>query len=210
MADKMNNRARTRTWMVLGLLAVAAATAAGIAGYAVIGQLIGRDGAAPGMGEALVGGPFELIDGDGRTRTDQEFRGRHMLIYFGFTYCPDVCPTELQNMTNALDQLGDAAAAIQPIFISIDPERDTPEVVGAYVDHFHPSMIGLTGSPEAVAAAAKAYRVYYRRADDPNASDYLMDHSSIVYLMRPDGKFLTHFSYGTTAEEMAATIRRYL
>lgn len=206
----MSSRSPIRTWIVFGALGLAALLAVGIAGYAVMGLLVGRDGATPGMGEALVGGPFELIDGEGRTRTDAEFRGRYMLIYFGYTYCPDVCPTELQNMTNALDRLGDDAAEVRPIFISIDPERDTPEVVGSYVDHFYPGMVGLTGSPEAVAKAAKAYRVYYRRADDPKASEYLMDHSSIVYLMGPDGKFLTHFSYGTSDEEMAATIRKFL
>ena len=161
-------------------------------------------------GKALVGGPFTLVDGDGRTRTAAEFKGRPLLIYFGYTYCPDVCPTELQTMSEALDLLGDAGKAIHPLFITVDPARDTPAVMKDYVGNFHPTLIGLTGTAEQVETAAKAYRVYYRRAEDGSADDYLMDHSSIVFLMDDKGEYLTHFGRGTTPEAMAAGIRELL
>lgn len=159
-------------------------------------------------GKALVGGPFELVAQDGTTVTEETFRGDYMLIYFGFTFCPDVCPTELQVMSAALDLLGDDAGKVQPILISIDPERDTVETMADYVRHFHPRLMGLTGTPEQIATAARAYRVYYAKAEDPDSSTgYTMDHSSIVYLMGPEGEFLAHFGPGTSPEKMAAKIR---
>ena len=154
-------------------------------------------------GEALIGGPFTLTDHNGRRVTDQDFRGNYMLVFFGYTYCPDVCPTELQVMTEAVRLMGPSGDAIQPIFVTIDPERDTPETIKAYVENFGPRLIGLTGSAEDVAVAAKAYRVYYSKAGTGDASDYLMDHSSIVYLMNPDGKFVKHFTYSTDAKALA-------
>lgn len=162
-------------------------------------------------GAALIGGPFELVMHDGSTVTNETFKGELMLIYFGFTFCPDVCPTELQIMSNALDLVGDDAEQVRPILISIDPERDTPEAMAQYVRHFHPRMTGLTGTPEQIAAAAKAYRVYYERVEDPGSNaEYTMDHSSIVYLMDKEGQFVTHFGPGTKPEKMAETIRRVL
>ena len=115
-------------------------------------------------GKALIGGPFTLIDQNGKTVTDQDFRGRFMLVFFGFTHCPDICPAELQVMSQSLAALGPKAEEVAPIFITLDPERDTPEVVGAYVKNFGPRFLGLTGSPEAVAAAAKAYRIAYSKS----------------------------------------------
>ena len=160
-----------------------------------------------GSGSALVGGPFTLTDHNGKRVTDQDFRGRYMLIFFGFTYCPDVCPSELQVMSAALDELGPKAEKIQPIFITIDPARDTPEAMKLYVANFHPRMIGLSGSPEDIAQVAKAYRVYYARAKgSENQPDYLMDHSTILYLMGPDGKFVKHFTYGTDVKGLAAAL----
>lgn len=162
-------------------------------------------------GAALIGGPFELVMHDGSTVTNETFKGELMLIYFGFTFCPDVCPTELQIMSNALDLVGDDAEQVRPILISIDPERDTPEAMAQYVRHFHPRMTGLTGTPEQIAAAAKAYRVYYERVEDPGSNaEYTMDHSSIVYLMDKEGQFITHFGPGTKPEKMAEAIRRAL
>lgn len=159
-------------------------------------------------GAALIGGPFELVMHDGTTVTNETFNGELMLIYFGFTYCPDVCPTELQIMSAALDQLGNDAEEVRPILISIDPERDTVEAMAQYVSNFHPRMTGLTGTPEQIAGAAKAYRVYYERVTDPSSNAaYTMDHSSIVYLMGKDGGFITHFGPGTRPEKMAETIR---
>jgi protein SCO1/2 len=155
-------------------------------------------------GTALVGGPFSLIDHNGNRVTDQTFRGKYMLIFFGFTYCPDICPTELQVMSAALDELGSRGDAIQPIFITVDPERDSPETMKAYVANFHPRMVGLTGSPEEIAAVAKAYRVFFKKSGEGDA--YLIDHSTIVYLMDKEGKFLKHFIYSTDAKALAKGI----
>ncbi len=162
-------------------------------------------------GTALIGGPFTLTDQTGKTVTDRDFAGRTKLVFFGFTHCPDICPAELQVMEAALDALGDKADKVVPIFISLDPERDTPQVMGDYVKNFGPRFVGLTGSPEAVAAAAKAYRVVYAKIDDKaSANGYSVDHSALVYLMSPEGEYLTHFAFGTSAATMAETIRRYL
>jgi protein SCO1/2 len=162
-------------------------------------------------GKALVGGPFKLIDQSGKDVTDRNFRGRHMLVFFGFTHCPDICPAELQVMSAALDQLGDEAHKVVPIFITLDPERDTQAVIADYVKHFGSNFVGLTGSPEAVAAAAKAYRVAYAKVEIQGAADgYTVDHSALVYLMDTDGEYVTHFVYGTSADKMAETLARYL
>ncbi|MDJ0513204.1 MAG: SCO family protein [Methyloceanibacter sp.] len=162
-------------------------------------------------GQALIGGPFELVGKDGKTVTDKDFLGRHMLVFFGFTHCPDICPAELQIMSAALDNVGSKADQVVPVFITVDPERDTPELVTAYVENFRPDFVGLTGSPEAIAKAAKAYRVTYQKFQEEGAGEnYSVDHSALVYLMGPDGKFVTHFPYGTSPEKMAETLRRYL
>ena len=156
-----------------------------------------------------IGGPFALVDGDGRIRRDTEFRGAPMLVAFGYTHCPDVCPTVLQTMTDALDSLGAKGAAIQPLFVTVDPGRDTPEAMRAYVGHFHERLIGLTGSAAQTEAAARAYRVTVRTAP-PDESGHLVDHTSIVYLMGPDGSYVTHFGHGSDAATMAARLERYL
>jgi cytochrome oxidase Cu insertion factor (SCO1/SenC/PrrC family) len=162
-------------------------------------------------GTALIGGPFSLTDQTGRPVTDADYRGRHMLIYFGFTFCPDVCPTELQVMATALDQLGRQADQVQPLFITVDPDRDTPSQLAGYVSQFHPRMAGLTGTPEQIAAAARAYRVYYSKVPNKeNDGYYTMDHSSFVYLMSPDGRFLEAFAHGTTPDKMAQGIRAHI
>jgi protein SCO1/2 len=162
-------------------------------------------------GTALVGGPFSLIGADGKTITDQDFRGRYMLVFFGFTHCPDICPAELQVIAEALDKLGDKAAKVVPIFITVDPQRDDPKTMGEYVKSFGPNFIGLTGSPDAIAAAAKAYRVAYTKAENTaSPKNYNVDHSALVYLMDPDGQYLAHFPYGTGAQEMAEKLDRFL
>jgi protein SCO1/2 len=162
-------------------------------------------------GKALIGGPFTLIDQTGRTVTDQDFRWRYMLVFFGFTHCPDICPAELQVIAQALDRLGDKASKVVPIFVTLDPERDTPKAMADYVKSFGPSFVGLTGSPEAIAAAAKAYRITYTKAENKaSPSDYSVDHSALVYLMDPQGKYLSHFAYGTSAEDMAEKLSRFL
>jgi protein SCO1/2 len=163
-------------------------------------------------GTALIGGPFTLVGRDGKPVTDRAFRGKYMLVFFGFTHCPDICPAELQVMAAALDELGPKANDIIPIFITLDPERDTPPVVTGYVMNFSPRFVGLTGSPEQIAEAAKAYRVTYSKFQEEGAKpdDYTIDHSALVFLMGKDGEYLTHFAYGTPAAKMAETLRRYL
>lgn len=157
-----------------------------------------------------IGGPFSLVDHRGQRVSDASFRGRYMLIYFGYGYCPDVCPTELATMGSALDELAGQAAAIQPMFITIDPARDTPAFLADYVAQFHPRLIGLSGTADETAQAAKAYRVFYARAKSGDTDDYLMDHSSFVYFMGPDGRYLTLFRRGANAKDMAAQIRRLM
>jgi cytochrome oxidase Cu insertion factor (SCO1/SenC/PrrC family) len=186
-------------------LALAAVLAAGLGGW----LWLWADRAAPPAAstQALVGGPFVLTDHTGARVTDQTFRGQYMLVFFGFTYCPDICPTELQLISEAMDRLKPATAQkITPVFITIDPDRDTPAVMAEYIAHFHPRLVGLTGTPEEIATAARAYRVYYQKAPGSEGDDYFMDHSAIVFLMGPEGQYLSHFSPGTSAEAMAARL----
>ena len=161
-------------------------------------------------GAVSVGGPFALVDSAGTTVTETTYRGRWMLVFFGYTYCPDVCPTELQTISAALENLGPLAAKVVPIFITIDPERDTRAAIGEYVKLFDDRIIGLTGTKDQVAAAAKSYRVYYARTKSIDATDYLMDHSSFVYLIGPDGSFRALYRQGVTAQELADALRTRL
>lgn len=155
-------------------------------------------------GSALIGGPFELRNAAGETVTDEDVLTRPSLVYFGFTYCPDVCPLDLTRNAEALDLLQAAGHDVQGVFISVDPERDTPEVVGAYVSYMHDDMVGLTGAPEQVAAAAKAYKAYYRKQDSDDAF-YLVDHSTQTYLMLPGIGFAEFFRRGDSAAQVAET-----
>ena len=155
-----------------------------------------------------VGGPFELTDHTGRVRTERDFRGQLMLVYFGFTYCPDICPTDLQAIGLVLDRLGRDADRVQPLFVTVDPERDTAQHLAEYVPLFHPRVIGLTGSREAVRKAADAYKVYFAKVPTgKEASDYTVDHTAFIYLMDRDGNYLGFFPPGTTAERMVEVIR---
>ena len=163
------------------------------------------------VGQALVGGPFQLTDHKGRRVTDADFRGKHMLIMFGFTYCPDICPSGLQVMSAALEQLGAKADRIVPVFVSVDHERDTPEQLALYVASFHPRLVGLTGSAEEIAAAAKAYRVYYKKVvDEKTTAGFTYDHSALMYLMGPDGRYVAHFSHTSTPDAIAARLAKLL
>jgi len=207
-------RSLVPTIVILLLLAVAAGAAIWLwsAGDKLaVKTEAGQVGQAGGTGKPSIGGPFTLTDQTGKRVTDKDFAGKYMLIYFGFTFCPDVCPTELQVMSGALDDLGANATKIQPIFVTIDPERDTPEVLARYVKQFNPRLIGLTGSAQDIAKIAKEYRVYYEKVkDDSSSGDYTMDHSSIIYLMGPDGGFLTFFPPGTSPEKMADKIKTFM
>jgi protein SCO1 len=199
-------RARLIAFVIAGFLIGA------IAGAGVL-LLATPQGGQPvqSSGAALIGGPFSLVGGDGKPVTDRDFRGRYMLIFFGFTHCPDICPAELQVVAQALEQLGDKAKKVVPIFITLDPERDTPEAMANYVKSFGPNFVGLTGSPEAIAAAAKAYRVAYCKVENKeSAGDYSVDHSALVYLMDPEGRYVTHFSYGLSADQMAEKLGKSL
>ncbi len=176
-----------------------------IAVAAIVAVYVWRE---DGGGIARIGGPFVLVDHTGAERTEADLKGRHALIYFGYSFCPDVCPTALADMLIALDELGPDAERVQPVFITIDPDRDTPAVLRDYIPNFHPRLIGLSGTAAQVGKAARAYRVYYAKVDDPEAGEnYLMDHSSVIYLMDPDGRYLTHFSHGTGPETMAKRLR---
>ena len=160
-------------------------------------------------GEAAIGGPFALVDQNGTLRHSSDFRGRFMLVYFGYSYCPDVCPTTLALMAGALARLGSKAGRIVPIFITIDPARDRPAVLKEYLKAFGGRIVGLTGNGQAVVAAARAYRVYYRRRP-LKGGGYAMDHSSTVFLMGPDGKFLANYDQTMDPGALAAALRAYL
>ena len=156
------------------------------------------------VGQALVGGPFTLTDHTGKRVTDQDFRGKLLLVFFGFTNCPDVCPTALQVMAAALDKLGPNAARITPVLISVDPAHDTPAVLATYVASFHPRLVGLTGSQAEIDAVAKAYRVYIKKVPDPKSTaGYTIDHSSIIYVIGPDGAYRSHFTHANSPDVMA-------
>lgn len=163
-------------------------------------------------GTPQVGGPFEMVRHDGVTVTDADYRGRNMLIFFGFTFCPDVCPTELSKIAEVMDILGDDAQKVVPIFVSVDPGRDTPEAMADYVSAFHDDMVGLTGSQEQVNSIAKAFKVYHKKVitDPDNPQDYGMDHSSVIYLMGPDGKFVAPILPNSIPDQMAALIKQYI
>ena len=162
-------------------------------------------------GRADVGGPFRLIDHSGKTVTDADFRGRYMLIYFGYSFCPDVCPTTLAVMAQALEKLGGKSQRIVPILITIDPERDTPQVLNDYVKAFGPSFVGLTGSEAAIEDAEKKYRVYaVKKPLDPSkgsGGNYGVDHSSVLYLMGPDGKLVNFYDEAVSPDDLAKDLR---
>ncbi|PZO79656.1 SCO family protein [Sphingomonas hankookensis] len=148
--------------------------------------------APPPLAGARIGGPFVLTDGQGQVVRDTDFAGTWRIMYFGYTYCPDVCPVDVQNIAAGVKAFEDESPAlgakVVPIFVTVDPERDTPAVVGKFVSAFHPRMVGLTGSAQAIADAARAYGVSYRKVQSPGASEYLMDHSRIAILMDPQGR----------------------
>ncbi|HET6467327.1 MAG TPA: SCO family protein [Geminicoccaceae bacterium] len=196
-----------RRALVLGLLAGLALilVAAGAGWLWHVASDPGR--AEQSQGPVPIGGPFTLTDQDGRRVTAEDFRGRYMLVLFGYTFCPDMCPLGLTTMADALDALPPAKAArIVPLFITVDPERDTVEVMKAYVPLFHERLLGLTGTPEEVAEVVKEYRVYARKAAPDEGGGYLVDHSTFTYLMDTEGRYLAHFGHDATAEEMAARL----
>ena len=157
-----------------------------------------------------IGGPFALTDHTGKSRTDADFRGKLMLVYFGFSFCPDICPTDLMAIGQAIDKLGPAGEGVQPLFVTLDPERDTAAHLAEYLPFFHPRLLGLTSDAAHIRDAARAYRVYYAKVVIDGAAEYTIDHSGFIYLMDRDGKYLGFFPPGTPADRMAAVIEAHL
>jgi len=160
-------------------------------------------------GRGTVGGPFTLTDQTGKQRSDTEFRGKLMIVYFGYSYCPDVCPTDLMAITQALDALGPAAEGVQPVFITIDPERDT-KVLADYVSAFHHSLVGLTGSPDEIRKVANAYKAFYVKVRDARNGDYSIDHAGVIYLMGRHGEYLGFMPPQTNPDRLTEILRKNL
>ncbi|HEY4774222.1 MAG TPA: SCO family protein [Xanthobacteraceae bacterium] len=195
---------RTRVLLVLGAFAAGLAILLG-----VVLAVIGRGGAPILPQAAAVGGPFRLIDQDGRPISDEDLKGKPFLVFFGFTHCPDVCPTALFEVSEVLRRLGPDADRTAALFVTVDPERDTPDKLKDYLASFDRHLRGVTGDPAAVAALAKAYRAYYKKVP-LEAGGYTMDHTALVYLMDKNGRFVAPFSLRRTPEEAAADLRRHL
>jgi len=163
-----------------------------------------------GSARASIGGPFTLVNGAGQQVSDRSFRGKYMLVYFGYTYCPDVCPTTLQSLAGALDALGAKANDVAPIFITVDPARDTPAVMQRYAAAFSPRLIGLTGTAVEIGHVEKEYHVYAEKhVTGPGLNDYGMDHSSVIYVMGPDGRFIAPLAEGAP-KQMAADLAKLM
>ena len=184
-------------FFLIGFLSLALAGSI-TAGYWIVsgGRIAAQESAA-----SLIGGPFTLTDETGAALSNEDLTGHYMLVFFGYTYCPDFCPTTLTVMTQALDMLDPKVAEqVEPVFITIDPERDTAKALGEYSQHFHDKIHFLTGTPEQIAEVATAYRVFYQKVESEKFSDYVMDHSTITYVMGPDGRYVSHFGFDATAE----------
>jgi len=192
------------------ILVMAAAFLAGLAlCFGVVLIVAGRLSSPVAQQIAAIGGPFKLTNQDGQVVTDQDLKGHPFLVFFGFTHCPDVCPTTLFEVSEILRALGPDANRTRALFITVDPERDTPAVMKDYLSSFDPHLSGLTGDPEAIAAVAKAYRVYFKRVPLEQGG-YTMDHTAIVYLMDKTGRFVSPFNVKRPIDTAAADLRRYL
>jgi protein SCO1/2 len=192
------------------ILVISAAFLAGLVlCFGVVLMVSGRLSAPVAQQIAAIGGPFKLTDQNGQALSEQDLKGRPFLVFFGFTHCPDVCPTTLFEVSEILRSLGRDADRTRALFITVDPERDTPPVMKDYLSSFDPHLAGLTGDPAAIAAVAKAYRVYYKKVP-LDQGGYTMDHTAIVYLMDMEGRFVAPFNLKRTTEAAAADLRRYL
>ena len=190
------------------LLALGAFVAGLVLFSAVIFLVTGRTPSTVAMPSA-VGGPFKLVDQNAKPITDVDMKGKPFLVFFGFTHCPDVCPTTLFEVSEIFRALGPEAKDLRALFVTVDPERDTPEVLKNYLSSFDPRIIGVTGDEAAVGAAEKAYRVYAKKVPT-DGGGYTMDHTAIVYLMNKDGRFVTPFNMKRTPQDAAADLKRYL
>jgi cytochrome oxidase Cu insertion factor (SCO1/SenC/PrrC family) len=168
----------------------------------------------PSTGTASIGGPFELVDLHGATRTDEDFRGAYVLMYFGFTYCPDTCPTALLKITHTLEELAALAPTkaerVVPVFISVDPERDTPEALRSYAENFHPRLVALAGAPRELERLGRAYGVFFAKVPTGRPGEYLMDHTGFVYLIGPDGKYVEHFESDASVSDLVDALQRHV
>ena len=191
------------------LLVLSAFLAGLVLFFAIILIVTGRNPAPMVTAAANIGGPFRLVDHNGRAITDQDLKGRPFLVFFGFTHCPDVCPTALFEVSEVMRKLGPDAERARALFVTVDPERDTPEKLKDYVSSFDPHVIGVTGDAAAIAGIAKAYRVYSKKVP-LDGGGYTMDHTAIVYLMDKQGRFVAPFNLKRTPEAAAADLRRYL
>jgi protein SCO1 len=200
-ASQPNHAPRSQLTAIRAVVALAAVVVLGLAALWIVSS-------PEKPRAALIGGAFALQDGDGKTISDQTLRGRPFLVYFGYTHCPDVCPTELARISDILTRMGDKA--IPALFITVDPERDTPKVMQDYVSSFDSRIIGLSGGPQAIEAAEKAFRVYARKGQAQADGDYSMDHSSVIYLMDKSGAFVEAFNAQRPPEEAARDLERFL
>jgi protein SCO1/2 len=196
-----NNAPRSRAFAIRVVATLVAVAVVGLAAFLLMSP-------AERPRAALIGGAFALEDGAGKTISDQTLRGKPFLVYFGYTHCPDVCPTELARISDILSKMGDKS--IPALFITVDPERDTPKLMQDYVSSFNPAIIGLSGSPQAVEATEKTFRVYARKGQKQPDGDYSMDHSSIVYLMDKNGAFVEAFNLERSPEDAAKDLEKYL
>ena len=199
--------------MTLRTARILVATGAFVAGLILctaVVLLLSGGGQGPSMPQvAAIGGPFNLTDQNGRTVTDQDFKGRPFLVFFGFTNCPDICPTTMFEISEIMKKLGPDADRMRALFVTVDPERDTPSALKDYLSSFDPRIVAVTGDEAAIAAIAKAYRAYFKRIPLAEGG-YTMDHTAIIYLMGKDGRFVTPFSLKRTNDAAAAELRKYL
>jgi cytochrome oxidase Cu insertion factor (SCO1/SenC/PrrC family) len=183
-------------------------------GWRAIGLALLVALAPPGTGAVSIGGPFELVDQHGATRTDADFRGTYMLMYFGFTYCPDTCPITLLKIAHTLENLAALAPAkaerVVPVFISVDPERDTPEALRSYAENFHPRLVALTGAPRELERLGRAYGVFFAKVPTGEPGEYLMDHTGFVYLIGPDGQYVEHFESDASVGDLVDALQRHV
>jgi protein SCO1 len=190
------------------LILIIAAFVAGLVLCLSVVLLVAQRGSVPLPQASAVGGPFKLTDQNGRTVTEQDMKGKPFLVFFGFTHCPDVCPTTLFDISEVFRKLGPDADRAGALFITVDPERDTPEAMKSYLSSFDPHLLGLTGDEAAVDGVIKTYRAYSKKVPNPDGS-YTMDHTALVYLMDKDGRFVAPFNLKRRPEDSATDLRRY-
>ncbi len=199
--------------VILGLAMVVALLAFGTTAWILTERLtepktVSGEGVV--VAPAGIGGPFKLTSDAGKPVTEEVFAGKYALVYFGYSFCPDVCPTGLQTIAAGIDKLGEDSKKVVPVFVSVDPDRDTPDQLAQYVDLFHPSMVGLTGTAEEIKAVAKKFRVYYALHKDKDPENYPVDHSSFTYLMGPDWKIVAVFRHDATPGNIADALKKVL